>query len=55
MKTNALVLMDSDPDMTLTAMSTKFNPSIHLDFLVNKKNPERNQKKAGYIATTSRK
>ncbi len=36
-KTNALLLMDSNPDVTLSNFSTKFNPDVHLAFLLNKR------------------
>jgi transposase InsO family protein len=36
-KPTALVLMDSSPDVSLIAMGSKFNPTVHLEFLVNKR------------------
>ncbi len=36
-KSNALVLVDSDPDVSLANISSKFNPDIHLDFLISKR------------------
>jgi transposase InsO family protein len=36
-KTTALVLMDSSPDVSLSTMGSKFNPTTHLEFLVNKR------------------
>jgi hypothetical protein len=37
MKLHALVLMDTDPDVTLSTISSKFNSDIHLSFLANKR------------------
>jgi hypothetical protein len=51
-KLNAFVLVDSALDVSLSSMSTKFNPALHLEFLFNKKNQSGNQKKAGISATT---
>jgi transposase InsO family protein len=36
-KPTTFVLMDSSPDVSLSTMGSKFNPTIHLEFLVNKR------------------
>jgi hypothetical protein len=36
-KPTALLLMDSSPDVSLSTMGSKFNPTTHLEFLVNKR------------------
>jgi hypothetical protein len=54
MKTNALVLMDSDPDMTLATMSSPFNPKIHLDLLLNKRIQRELKKKQASSSVPSR-
>ncbi len=36
-KPTALVLMNSPPDVSLLAIGSKFNPNVHLEFLVNKR------------------
>jgi hypothetical protein len=36
-KPTALVLIDSSPDVSLSSMGSKFNPTTHLGFIVNKR------------------